>query len=109
MRPPAWNGSTCKKKEALGQALLKPLPAQPGADRTRFWALTRLGARALLYGPLNAVVHPQVVESWLDAILPFRAGQRQRAASAGASAWRSWPGGAGSVPSTSTTAIARAC
>ena len=40
-----------------------------------FWALTRLGARALLYGPLNAVVHPQVVEGWLDAILPLRAGQ----------------------------------
>ena len=36
-----------------------------------FFALTRLGARVLLYGPLNAVVHPQVVQKWLDAILPF--------------------------------------
>src|SRR5205807_1451982 len=37
-----------------------------------FWALTRLGARVLLYGPLNAVVHPEVVQIWLDAILSFK-------------------------------------
>jgi hypothetical protein len=39
-----------------------------------FWALTRLGARVLLYGPLNAVVHHEVAERWLDAILGFTAG-----------------------------------
>ena len=33
-----------------------------------------LGARVLLYGPLNAVVHHQVVEGWLDAILGFQPG-----------------------------------
>ena len=41
----------------------KDLEAYDGFDVDRF----RLGARVLLYGPLNAVVHPQVVESWLDA------------------------------------------
>ena len=39
-----------------------------------FWALTRLGARTLLYGPLNAVAHHQVVEQWLDAIVGFDPG-----------------------------------
>jgi len=39
-----------------------------------FWALTRLGARVLLYGPLNAVVHHEIIERWLDAILPFEPG-----------------------------------
>ncbi|MCS6851844.1 MAG: hsp70 family protein [Gemmataceae bacterium] len=62
-----------KTKEALGQALLKPLRRSP-VPTYAFWALTRLGARVLLYGPLNAVVHPQVVEGWIDALLPFQPG-----------------------------------
>jgi molecular chaperone DnaK (HSP70) len=60
-----------KQKEALGQALLKPLRRSP-VPTYGFWALTRLGARVLLYGPLNAVVHPNVVESWIDAIIGFK-------------------------------------
>ncbi len=62
-----------KHKEALGASLLKPLRRSP-APTYGFWALTRLGARALIYGPLNAVVHHQVVEGWLDAILGFQPG-----------------------------------
>ena len=62
-----------KQKEQLGQALLKPLRRSP-VPTYGFWALTRLGARVLLYGPLNAVVHPQVVESWLDAFWAFEPG-----------------------------------
>ena len=49
---------------------MSPPPVPPHA----FWALTRLGARVLLYGPLNTVVHPQLVQSWLDAILSFEPG-----------------------------------
>jgi molecular chaperone DnaK (HSP70) len=64
-----------KHKEALGEALLKPLRRSP-VPTYAFWALTRLGARVLLYGPLNAVVHPQVVQGWLDAILSFQAGNQ---------------------------------
>jgi hypothetical protein len=60
-------------KEALGQALLKPLRRSP-VPTYGFWALTRLGARVLLYGPLNAVVHHQIVERWLDALLAFEPG-----------------------------------
>jgi molecular chaperone DnaK (HSP70) len=62
-----------KVKEQLGQVLLKTLRRSP-TPPYGFWALTRLGARVLLYGPLNAVVHPQIAESWLDAILDFRPG-----------------------------------
>jgi molecular chaperone DnaK (HSP70) len=64
---------TTQNKEALGAALLKPLSRSP-VPTYGFWALTRLGARSLLYGPLNTVVHHQVVEGWLDTILPFSPG-----------------------------------
>jgi molecular chaperone DnaK (HSP70) len=59
-----------KQKEQLGQLILKSCRRSPTPPYA-FFALTRLGARVLLYGPLNVVVHPQVVETWLDAILPF--------------------------------------
>jgi hypothetical protein len=62
-----------KTKESLGDALLKPLKRSP-TPTYGFWSLTRLGARALIYGPLNAVVHPQTAERWLDAILGFEPG-----------------------------------
>jgi hypothetical protein len=62
-----------KQKELLGQTVLKACRRSPVPPHA-FWALTRLGARVLLYGPLNAVVHPQVVQTWLDAILAFAPG-----------------------------------
>jgi hypothetical protein len=62
-----------KHKESLGQALLKPLRRSP-VPTYGFWALTRLGARVLLYGPLNGVVHHQIAERWLDSLLPFEPG-----------------------------------
>jgi hypothetical protein len=64
-----------KQKELLGQALLKSVRRSP-VPTYAFWALTRLGARVLLYGPLNAVVHPRVVETWLDPLLSFEAGNQ---------------------------------
>ncbi len=62
-----------KLKEQLGQTVLKFLRKSP-VPTHGFWALTRIGARVLLYGPLNAVIHHQVAETWLDAILPFQPG-----------------------------------
>jgi hypothetical protein len=62
-----------KFKEQLGQTLLKQVRRSP-APTYAFWALTRLGSRVLFYGPMNAVVHPQVVEGWIDALLPFQPG-----------------------------------
>ncbi len=64
-----------KHKEAMGTALLKQLRRSP-APTYGFWALTRLGARSLLYGPLNAVVHHQVVEGWIHAIISFEPGNQ---------------------------------
>lgn len=58
-------------KEALGEALVKQVQRAPVAAYA-FWALTRLGARMLLYGPLNTVLHPHVVEAWLDQVVSFQ-------------------------------------
>ncbi|MCI0463469.1 MAG: molecular chaperone DnaK, partial [Gemmataceae bacterium] len=62
-----------KQKEALGETLLRQVKRSP-APTHAFFALTRLGARVLLYGPLNAVLHPQVVQPWLAGLLPFEPG-----------------------------------
>jgi molecular chaperone DnaK (HSP70) len=62
-----------KHKEQLGTALLKSLKRSP-VPTYAFFALTRCGARKLFYGPLNAVVHPEIVQQWLDAILTFEPG-----------------------------------
>jgi hypothetical protein len=36
------------------------------------WALSRLGARQPLYGPLNAVVPPAVAERWIEQLLSVK-------------------------------------
>lgn len=59
-----------KAKAAMGDALLKSLK-KPPTPTYAFWSLTRLGARRLIYGPLNTVVHHQLVESWLAALVGF--------------------------------------
>jgi molecular chaperone DnaK (HSP70) len=64
-----------KQKEQLGTSLLKPLKRSP-VPTYAFFALTRFGARKLFYGPLNAVVHPEIVQKWLEAILPFEPGHQ---------------------------------
>lgn len=81
-RPPAnefaemWRAAAslerldAKTKEALGAAVLRDCRSSPVAVYA-FWALTRLGARVQLYGPLNTVVHPQVVEGWIEELLRF--------------------------------------
>jgi hypothetical protein len=60
-----------KTKEALGANLLRQVARSP-VPTYAFWSLTRVGARALFYGPLNLVVHPQVVEEWLAQLLTFQ-------------------------------------
>jgi molecular chaperone DnaK (HSP70) len=59
-----------KTKEALGASLVRQVSRSP-VPTYGYWALTRLGARKLFYGPLNLVVHPQVVETWLEQVLNF--------------------------------------
>ena len=62
-----------KTKENLGTALVKQCKKSP-APVYGFWSITRLGARVQLYGPLNSVVHPEIVEGWIDQLLPFEPG-----------------------------------
>jgi hypothetical protein len=62
-----------KQKETLAEALLKQVRRSP-TPTYGFWALTRLGARTLLYGPLNSVIHHEIVERWLDGLLAFQPG-----------------------------------
>ncbi len=62
-----------KVKEQLGEAALKLCRRSPVPPHG-FWSLTRVGARVLLYGPLNGVVHPQVAERWIDALAAFEPG-----------------------------------
>jgi hypothetical protein len=59
-----------KTKEGLGASLLKQIERTP-VPSYAFWALTRLGTRSLFYGPLNAIVHPQIVEGWIEQLLSF--------------------------------------
>ncbi len=59
-----------KQKEQLGATVLKSVK-RPPAPTHAFFALTRLGARVLLYGPLNVVLHPHLIESWLDDLAAF--------------------------------------
>ncbi len=59
-----------KTKENLGTALVKQCKKGP-APVYGFWSITRLGARVQLYGPLNSVVHPEIVEGWIEQLLPF--------------------------------------
>jgi hypothetical protein len=54
-------------KAQLADALLEQLY---GNDLPNYllWTLTRLGARQLVYGPLNGVVHPDRVSAWLQSL-----------------------------------------
>lgn len=62
-----------KTKTALGESLIKSI-GQKATPTYTFWALARIGARSLSYGPLNATLHPDIVSSWLERLLPFAPG-----------------------------------
>lgn len=57
-------------KARLGDELVRRLETKKGRDEDiHFWALGRIGARVPLYGPLNAVVPAQKVNTWLKTVL----------------------------------------
>lgn len=62
-----------KVKQALGDALLKQVTRSP-VPTYAFWGLTRVAARMLLYGPMNSIIHPQIVQDWIEALLMFQPG-----------------------------------
>ncbi len=59
-----------RTKQALGEELLAQIRRGP-VPHYAFWALTRLGTRRQFYGPLNTLIHPQIAEQWLGALLDF--------------------------------------
>ncbi len=61
-----------KTKELLGDTLVKQLKTLPAVPNYLFWSLTRIGARVQFYGPLNTILHPDVAERWLEAVMDFR-------------------------------------
>jgi len=43
---------------------------RPGKTRPQYWwSVSRIGAREPLYGPIDRVVSPEVIASWIDGIL----------------------------------------
>ncbi|MFP4477735.1 MAG: Hsp70 family protein [Desulfatibacillaceae bacterium] len=59
---------SARDKAELGATLLAELHHKK-ARAQQWWALSRFGARELLYGPLDRVVPPEEVAKWIDAIL----------------------------------------
>lgn len=58
-------------KQQLGDELLKQIQRTP-TPHYAFWTLTRLGARQQFYGPLNTIVHPEIAEGWIEALLHYQ-------------------------------------
>ena len=56
-------------KARLGEQLIRVV-RKGRASNQETWALSRLGARSLLYGPANCVVRRETAESWIEQLLP---------------------------------------
>jgi molecular chaperone DnaK (HSP70) len=57
-----------KEKIRWGRLLLKEMSTRKCSPQ-HFWALSRLGSRTLFYGPVDRVVKPDEVSSWIETIL----------------------------------------
>ncbi len=59
-------------KLKLGDELMRRMETRKGReDGTHLWALSRVGARVPLYGPLNAVVAPAKVRAWVTQLVAW--------------------------------------
>ena len=59
-------------KARLGQELVRVV-AKGKASSHETWALSRLGARSLIYGPANCVVRREVAAAWVEKLLGGKA------------------------------------
>jgi molecular chaperone DnaK (HSP70) len=59
------------QRARFGEALLERARREP-RNASWLWALGRLGARVPLYGPLNAVIPPDVAEQWIARLLELK-------------------------------------
>lgn len=68
-------------RQQLGEEALAELEAHgtKAASGAHHWALARLGARVPAYGPPNAVVDSEVVETWLERLMAIKEGRRELA------------------------------
>jgi hypothetical protein len=55
----------------MGNTLIRSLKKTP-LPPYLFWSLTRLASRALIYGPLNSILHPYIVSQWVTRLLEFQ-------------------------------------
>ena len=59
-------------KQRLGDELMRRMDTRKGReDAVHLWALSRVGARVPMYGPLNAVVQPSKVGQWLAQLVAW--------------------------------------
>ena len=59
-------------KVKLGDELMRRMETRKGReDAVHLWALSRIGARVPLYGPLNAVVPPGKVAEWVGPLIAW--------------------------------------
>ncbi|MBA3397358.1 MAG: hypothetical protein H0T89_32325, partial [Deltaproteobacteria bacterium] len=59
-------------KIKLGDELMRRMDTRKGReDPVHLWALSRVGARVPLYGPLNAVVPASKVSSWIGQLIAW--------------------------------------
>jgi hypothetical protein len=61
-------------KSQLGDTLVARIPREKtrAVQESQLWTLARLGARVPMYGPLNAAVPVEKVESWIAPLLVLR-------------------------------------
>ena len=59
-----------KEKIELGRKLLAVTSAKK-LKAQHLWALSRLGARELLYGPADRVIPPAEVTKWIDQLISY--------------------------------------
>ena len=60
------------QKGRLGDELMRRMETRKGReDAVHLWALSRVGARVPLYGPLNAVLSASKVSAWLGQLLQW--------------------------------------
>lgn len=60
-----------KVKGLLAEPLLKQY-RRPPVQHYAPWALARLGARSLLYAPINHIVSSEIVSRWIEQVLPYQ-------------------------------------
>jgi hypothetical protein len=60
-------------KELLAAPLLRQYRRPPALPHVP-WALARLGARTMLYAPLNHVVHAEAVSRWIHELVGYQPG-----------------------------------